>query len=65
MKSDYMKFELNDNETFFGVYKDDPDCVMFSLHNNGDYLSMIYLNKKDVFELINKLIEMYGNMDED
>lgn len=65
MKSDYMKFELNDNETFLGVYKDGPDCVMFSLHNNGDYLPMIYLNKKEVFELINKLIEMYGNMDED
>lgn len=65
MKSDYMKFELNDNETFLGVYKDDPDCVMFSLHNNGDFLPMIYLNKKEVFELINKLIEMYGNMDED
>ena len=42
MKSDYMKFELNDNETFLGVYKDDPDCVMFSLHNNGDFLPMIY-----------------------
>lgn len=61
-----MNFVIRDDEILFEVDKSDADVIMIGLSSDisEEYVHSIYLNKKQVFELITKLVEMYGCMDE-
>ena len=61
-----MNFVIRDDEILLDVDKSDADVIMIALSSDvsEEYVHSIYLNKEQVFELIAKLVEMYGCMDE-
>lgn len=60
-------FKKDDDGVFLDVVKDKANSVAISTGNwqQVSYYHAKYLNKKEVFELITKLTEMYGVMDEE